>query len=176
MKTHSPETPPEIAPASMPGEPPPTMVNPVRDLRQLQHHTGATAGELREFLAQLRGKSPAEMLGAVASSNLVRGTVLAAIGTVLLLFLATAIPFALSGDRSDREATTDDASTSAAAADTAAEPASQAAQAPDDEGAGPSEVDPRRTAEILGLGEERHAPADINPLENAVDDLLKDLE
>lgn len=168
-------------------EPPAAMVNPVRDMRRLHRHAGASAAELRHFLAQLRGKSPAEMLGAVASSNLMRGTVIAAAGTAALLLLATAVPYAMSGrDEGGTTAAGGDSvgqneaagpvgNGSPAAGAAAADPADEAGP-PDPLASDPERVDPARAAQALGVDEERHAPADVNPLENAVDDLLRDLE
>lgn len=166
--------------AAVPGglhEPPAAMVSPARDIRVLQRHGGATAAELREFLTQLRGKSPAEMLGAVASSNLVRGTAVAAVGTLALLVLATAIPFAFSGSRSggNGEAPAEPVQ-QAAAADPAGAPVVETDDARTGEGDEQPATDARTTADLLGVGEERHAPPDVNPLDNALDDLLKDLD
>lgn len=165
-------------------EPPAAMVNPVGDMRRLHRHAGASAAELRHFLAQLRGRSPAEMLGAVASSNLVRGTAIAAIGTAALLLLATAIPFAFSGDGRETSAASEagPAATAPAAEANAGAPASpspaaaDAGEPPDPSAGDAPQVDPVRAAEALGVNEERQAPPDVNPLENAVDDLLRDLE
>ena len=38
------------------------------DLRQLKQNTSATVAELKAFLQELKGKSPQEMLGIVASN------------------------------------------------------------------------------------------------------------
>ena len=43
-----------------------------RDFKNLSRNVSATAGELREFLTQMKGKGPKEMLGLVAQSTLSR--------------------------------------------------------------------------------------------------------
>ena len=55
-------------------------------------HQAATA-ELRQFLSQMRGKSPKEMLGAVASSNLVQSTVTATAAITAAIIVFTVVPF-----------------------------------------------------------------------------------
>ena len=40
--------------------------SPKRDFKQLGQNSQAVVGELREFLSSLKGKSPKEMMGAVA--------------------------------------------------------------------------------------------------------------
>lgn len=60
-------------------------------LRQSLTQSGA---ELRSFVASLRGKSPAEAMGNVAQSKLMRGMVISAAAQAVLL-LAFTIPYAL---------------------------------------------------------------------------------
>ena len=40
-----------------------------RDLQQLKTHSAASVAELREFLAQMRGRRPQEVLGLVAGQS-----------------------------------------------------------------------------------------------------------
>ena len=47
-------------------------------------------GELRQFLSEMQGKSPQAMLGAVANSGLIRSTLTAAVGVVVVLFATSA--------------------------------------------------------------------------------------
>jgi len=130
----------------------------------MKTNSAATASELREFLKALRGKTPTEMLGVVASSSLFRSLVIATIGTVVLIALLTIVPFAWA-EIFDK---TDDAPPLPAKEEPAAEPKKA------DE---PSIDTPTTTpADTLGIGETKVAPAKSNPLENSNDDLLKDLE
>ena len=66
-----------------------------RDIERLKTGTAATTEELREFLGALKGRSPEEVMGVVAQSNLVGSTILAFFGTVLVFFVCTAIPYGL---------------------------------------------------------------------------------
>ncbi|NNM28064.1 MAG: hypothetical protein HKO57_00960, partial [Akkermansiaceae bacterium] len=71
------------------------LASPRADLRELSANTRATAAELEEFLRDLRGKSPQEMLGIVAASHLARALVLATIVVAAGTVLFTAIPFVM---------------------------------------------------------------------------------
>ena len=71
------------------------MMSPKRDLKQMGKNSQAVVGELREFLANLKGKSPKEMMGAVAESNLFLSMVVATVVMAVLLVAFTAIPYAL---------------------------------------------------------------------------------
>ena len=68
----------------------------VGDFHRLKVNGAATVAELRDFLAQTRGKSPQEVLGMVAGSNLVWSTLLATVITVVLMAAFTAGPYYLS--------------------------------------------------------------------------------
>jgi hypothetical protein len=133
------------------------------DLRELKGNSRATVQELQAFLRELKGKSPQEMLGVVAASQLARSLVLssALVGGGILLF--TAIPYFLGDDAKEIPAA-------------AAEPAPAPVAAPPVVAENPAveaKADPLST---LGVGEELTAPPDQNPLENKGDDFLKDLE
>lgn len=133
------------------------------DLRELKGNSRATVQELQAFLRELKGKSPQEMLGVVAASQLARSLALssALVGGAILLF--TAIPYFLGGDEKAAPAPT-----------TAAEPA----PAPPPPAVEPAPVEEKKPDPLstLGVGEELTAPPNENPLENKGDDFLKDLE
>jgi hypothetical protein len=131
------------------------------DLRELKGNSRATVQELQAFLRELKGKSPQEMLGVVAASQLARslGLSSAIVGGSILLF--TAIPYFFGDDPKEIPA--------AAAEPAPAPPPPAAEPAPVEE----KKPDPLST---LGVGEELTAPPDENPLENKGDDFLKDLE
>jgi hypothetical protein len=159
-----------------------------RDIHQARAGATASAEELREFVAQLRGRSPQEMLGMIAASNLVRATIQATVITVVFLAVFTVGPYAYS-----KMVKKDQPSAAPAAA-----PAAPAAKAP---APGPSAVagpggippvgavppgglppsvapgasGPRDPLSPLGVNEARSTDPDKNPLLNKNDDLLKDI-
>ena len=69
--------------AAKPGSGPGTKV--MRDFKQIQESGGASVTELREFLHTMKGKSPQEMLGTIAQSDLIRSTFISTVLCVLLL-------------------------------------------------------------------------------------------
>jgi hypothetical protein len=148
---------------------------PATEFRNLKRHGGASAAELRTFLNQLRGKSPKEMLGAVASSNLFQSTVRAAFGAAALIAVFTVLPFAWSKlvrrDRGDDAAPLSPSAetVSAGGGETALSPASPGSTATAPPGGDAVE----KVSRQLGIGESKDAPPSINPLESANDDLLK---
>lgn len=131
------------------------------DLRELRGNSSATVKELNEFLRQLKGKSPQEMLGVVTASGLVRSLVLSTALVFAAILIFTAIPYFFGGkkEQAAAEITRSPAAPPAAPQQSVSEPDAQ----PD----APS---------TLGIGEELAAPPNVNPLENAGDDFLKDLE
>ena len=156
-----------------PDTPPPergAMVSTKADLRQMKENSRATVEELQAFLRELKGKSPQEMLGLVAASHLVRSCVFATGLVAAGIALGTALPYAFGGKESPAKPTPLTAGT--------IEPSPAPTNPPEPVKPGPEEVskpadDPLST---LGVGEERTAPPDENPLEHKEDDFLKDLE
>lgn len=96
-----------------------------RDIHRAREGATATAGELREFVKQLKGRSPQEMLGIVAGSGLVRSTVLATVITVVFMVGFTVGPY-LYGKANPKQPVAD----AEAAAKAAAPAAPTAAAAP----------------------------------------------
>lgn len=148
-----------------------------RDLKRLKSDGAATVAELRQFLGQMHGRSPQEVLGLVAKSGLTLSILLATFLFAVLLVALTVIPYALR----DREA---EAAGPAAGQGTvaeegaAAEPdGSQPAPAASPGGeSGTAQPDPDRAVDALGIGETRVAEPDENPLENKLDNLLDGIE
>lgn len=133
----------------------------------MRKSTAATAAELREFLRALRGKTPTEMLGVVASSSLFRSLVTATIGTAVLIAVFTIIPFAW-GKIFERT----EPAPPLPVAEAPAKSTKPAAPEPaiDQPAAANPPID------ALGVGETKDAPPRSNPLESTSDDLLKGLE
>ena len=132
------------------------------DLRELRGNSQATVRELQEFLRQLKGRSPQEMLGVVASSQLARSLVQATVIVAAAILVFTAIPYFF-GNKEQAAATPP---VKAPAPETPAAPAPPEAKPA-------QETDP---LSVLGVGGNLPAPANENPLENSDDDFLKDLE
>lgn len=138
-----------------------------RDLRQARDGAFASAAELREFVKGLRGKSPQEVLGAVANSGLAQGVALATAGTIVLMALFTIGPYFIYPKVAPKPAKVEAASTSepAATSDVAA-PADKAAPASKN-----AASNAQQTLDKLGESETKTADPKVNPLDN-LDDLL----
>lgn len=139
------------------------------DLKKIRRNTAASSQEIREFLAQMRGKSPQEMLGMLASSSLVKCTTQAGLVWLIFIVVFTLGPWIWSSMNppAPKVAPPSAATTAPAAAAAAPAPAELKASEPT-----PS----AKVTEKLGIGETKEAPANQNPLEKASDDLLKDLK
>lgn len=134
-----------------------------RDFKNLKRNSSATAGELREFMREMRGKSPREMLGAVAQSTLVQSTVVSTVAIFILLMVLTAVPYAM-GDKETEQAAE------------AKEPAKGAGPQPKANPAvAPVAPAKKKAEEVLGVGgEKKGKPAEVNPFENKKGGLLDD--
>lgn len=139
---------------------------------QTKADVGATADELRAFIAQSRGKSPQEVLGMIAQSGLARSIALAAALVFGLLVIMTILPYAL-GDRGKpgktlppvAKDTKDDANSSSNAQ--TAKQASAANSNPPKTSKGDASTDPAKTLGISGMEDPNKTPDD--PLDNILD-------
>lgn len=138
------------------------------DIKQLHASSSAAAAELRKFLREMRGKSPQEMLGAVAQSDLVRSTLTAAGAMIVLLLVLTVVPFVW--------AKVNPKPVAAPPASAAPAPAEMPAAQTDAQPTPAATPNPQDIADTLGIGEQKPADPKVNPLENKADDLLKGLE
>ncbi len=147
-----------------------------RDFKGIKRNSTAIANELAQFMKQMKGKSPAEMLGAFAKSTLVRSGVVAAFILVSILILATAIPFALNNTQSAENTTTSPEPVTTptnTAPSVSASPAESTA--PTNQPNNNDSLNPKPVADKLGIGESKEGtPSEPNPFEST-DDLLKDL-
>jgi hypothetical protein len=143
---------------------PAPMASTRADLRQMSTNSKASVAELKTFLAELKGKSPQEMLGVVAASQLARSIILSTVLVIAAIGLFTVVPFLLKEDPAPEVVQAEPSSPSP--------PPETPAPAPT-EPESPATADPLSE---LGVGEERQAPPNENPLENNNDDFLKDLE
>ena len=138
------------------------MASTKADLRELRGNSQATVQEIQAFLRELKGKSPQEMLGAVASNSLVRSLCISTGLVAGALVLFTAIPYFNADDEPVPVAESVPAKKK-----TAEE------KAPETSPETPAAPDPLSS---LGVGGEIAAPPGTNPLEDKGDDFLKDLE
>lgn len=139
-----------------------SMASTKADLRELKTNSSATVQELQEFLSQLRGKSPQEMLGVVASSQLFRATILSIILVTGTIFALTAFPYFFG-----EEPTPD------------SEPVAEVIPAaPAPPVTGPKPTNPEKPVNLapLGVNDKLTAPPNTNPLEDQGGNFLKDLE
>lgn len=138
------------------------------DLQRVKAGSFASAAELREFVQNLRGKSPQEVLGTVANSGLIQGVAISTIGTILLMALFTAGPYFLFGkpvvkSKSDKPA------------EVSNEPKEVAKPTPADSKAAISsdpKANAQKTLDKMGESETKMADPKVNPLDKEVDDLL----
>ena len=169
-KPDAPAAPLGQAPAPAP------MASLTRDVKSLKRNSAAVSAELNQFMREMRGKSPREMLGAVARSSLVRSGFTAAVLLAIILFSATIIPFATRGDT--ESARQPDAPQPAALANKNAPPLPPATAAPAETNApaAPPAADKQKIADKLGIGETKQGqPSEPNPFEST-GDLLQELE
>ena len=146
-------------------EPNPPLVSTRAELRTLRNNSQATVAELKAFLGELKGRSPQEMLGMVAANQLVRATVhsLILIGAIIAIF--TVIPYFNRETPKQTASQAANDSPSPAPAETPAKPAESTAA--------PATAD---AIEELGIGEEKQAPPDVNPLDAGTGNFLEELD
>ena len=149
-----------------------------KDVKRLKADGSASAEELREFLGQLKGKSPQEMLGIVAESGLIKGMMTATIGTVAVLFVFTIGPWAygeLAGEPAQQQAIAKPTTSEDPAPDTPIDAASQAAAAAaavGDPGSQPpssvpgSQPDLGAATKARGIGQTKSGEPDLDSLLN----------
>ncbi len=148
-----------------------------RDLHRKDTHGAMTLTEMREFIRQLHGRKPSEVLGIVSGNSLVRATGEAVLYLGLVFAVLTVVPFLFasdekgSGSKAGPVAQADNDATSPVT--TPDNPvAGVAATAPGDDGAISAE-DAQKAVKAMGLGETKTADPDRNPLDN-LDSLLDD--
>ena len=142
------------------------------DMKRLHGDASATAAELREFVATLKGRSPQEVLGAIGESSLFQGIVQATVATLVVLVAFTIGPYLWAGpaDAAIETAATPTVATPDAGTDPAAGETADAATGD------VSATDAARAAQAMGIDETRPADPKVNPLDKNLDTLLDGLE
>lgn len=144
--------------------------------QQLRGHSSATAAELREFLGQLKGRSPQEVMGIVAQSSLFRGITTATIACAVLLVIFTVGPYVIYGGPNAQIPQKTVATSVVPAdsdADAAADQSTETAPTEQDDSTKP---DLAKAAQAMGIGETAEAAPDKNPLDSKLDNLLDGIE
>ncbi len=144
-----------------------------KDLRRMKTEGTASANELRQFIGQLKGRSPQEVMGAVAQSDLFRSIVLAAAGCAVLLVALTIIPYLLR-DRSTaattaQPATEVDKSSAVQSASTGEITSPAVAD-------GTGQPDLQRAAKAMGISDAAPADSDTKPLDDRLEKLLDGID
>ena len=147
------------------------------DIKGIKRNSTAVADELVHFMGELRGKSPAEMLGAFAQSTLFRSGIAATFILAAILLLATAIPFALEGGGATENITSQPTITPENTNSPATVPVTpEVAKSDTNEPSAVILTEPKPVADTLGIRETKEGtPSEPNPFETT-DDLLEDLE
>lgn len=146
------------------------------DVRRMKSAGSASVQELKEFLEflrQHRGKSSQELLGELGKSSLFQAMLKSTVGCLGLMAVLTVVPFFTAGEPQPK--TSNAAKKNAAAANTsvAATPTpAAAATAPSQTTGAPQGVDVDKARKAMGLDETKSAPADVNPREKDLDNLL----
>ena len=148
-----------------------------RDIKGIKRNSTAVADELVHFMGELRGKSPAEMLGAFSRSTLVRSGIAATFILTAILLLATAIPFALEGGGATENITSQPTITLENTNSPATVPVTpEVAKSNTNEPSAVIPTEPKPVADTLGIREAKEGtPSEPNPFETT-DDLIEDLE
>lgn len=154
------------------------------DLQRLKTHGSASVEELRDFISQMHGKSPQEVLGAVAESDLVRSTLIATAGFAVVLVALTIIPYAFSGNEQEAQAAASAESSNQETGSSGQNDPSlnqgTAYQVPVAPTGGPptasGQPNAQKAVDALGIGESKAADAKSNPLDKKVDSLLDGLD
>lgn len=165
----------------------------MHEMKNLRDNSAASAGELREFMKEFKGKSPQEMLGVLAQSGLVKCTAIATLGTLALLAAFTVGPYLL-GQKTDEKSRIEQLSAERkqledrlkklnavlAAHDRETKPAESTQKQPQTAQNQTIQAQPsnnpqqnlEQAAEVMGENGVKEAPANKNPLDKELDNLL----
>jgi len=150
--------------------------------RGIQTNGAASAAELREFLARMRGKPPQEVLGLIAQSSLARAMFLSTLITLALLAVTTVIPFAWNkatggAQQAAAKAAPEKRGASQSGGEQAGAARTESAASSTAAATSAKAADPKEAAlSKLGVGGTKTAPGSVNPLEGRADDILKDFD
>lgn len=146
-------------------------------IRRVMADGSETLAELQEFMGQMHGKSPQEVLGAVANSGLFRSTLVATIGFVVVLVGLSAASYYWKGTPEKENAK----AVPAAKPDKKQDDTNQKPQAGSSKQAAATATSTETTEKSgdptldnLGIGDTKQTDPNRNPLEDSLDNLLDD--
>ena len=155
------------------------MANIGHDLKNLRRNVSATADELRDFLGQMKGKSPKEMLGLVAQSTLTKGFMQSVVIFSALILVFTVIPFTIGLFNPEEEKKTATEESAPANPENNTQP-QDGSPTPNEDGTIQTPLGETATGnpviDKLGIGETKDAPKTVNPLDDTGDDLFDELK
>jgi hypothetical protein len=139
------------------------------DLARMKMNSAATIDELREFVGQLKGRNPQEVLGLVAQSGLVKGVLTATCWTLGLIAVFTIGPYFLIAPKEKK--TAEKPAPINVPNEAAVDPTKSALDVGSQGGAMTNQ---EKGVKLMQLDETKEAPADSNPLEkkSELDNLL----
>jgi hypothetical protein len=126
---------------------------PITDFRNLKEHGGASLSELKEFLSNLRGRSPQEVIGIVKTSLLIQSLIIATVATIAFLFVFTVAPYMIWGPQVTER------------------PKKPQPPVAKSDGT-PSSENTAKAVKAMGMDETKTADPKANPLEKDFDKLL----
>jgi len=139
------------------------------DVSRLKTNATATADELREFIAGLKGRSPQEVLGIVSETGLFTGIVQATVGCAILVAALTVLPWAMAEEEmptpvaaAESDSTADTETAAGSDSSDQAESAATSAQ-----------VDPAAAVKAMGEDEVKAPDAATDPLDSTLNNLLE---
>ncbi len=145
----------------------------ITDFRNLKEHGGASLSELKEFLSNLRGRSPQEVIGIVKTSLLIQSLVIATVATVAFLFVFTVAPYMIWGPQVAQKPKKPQP---VAAQPATPIPANTAAKTETKSDGTPSSENTAKAVKAMGMDETKAADPKANPLDRETDKLLDGLK
>lgn len=142
----------------------------ITDFRNLKEHGGASLGELKEFLSNLRGRSPQEVIGIVKTSLLIQSLVIATVATLAFLFVFTVTPYMIWGPQLAEKPKKPQSPVATQAV--APAPANATAKSETQSDGTPSSENASKAVKAMGMDETKTADPKSNPLEKDFDKLL----
>ena len=149
-----------------------------RDVKTIKKNTSTVANELNKFLVEIRGKSPNEMLGAFAKSNLVQSGITATIILFCILAITTIIPFVLNKNNTSKPNITIKTSVNTSPPNDPKKTITTqiSNNLETNKPVKTTSKEQESVAKTLGIGESKEGnPPEQNPFEST-DDLLQELE
>lgn len=149
---------------------PSSSYSPLRDMENIKQNGAASLDELKEFLGNLQGRSPQEVVGIVSASMLIQSMVISTIGALAVLAIFTVGPYLVYGAPKEKKLATPPPA-APAPAESAAQPAATGSTAKSGE---LTTEDKSKAMSKMGIDETKTSDPDKNPLDNKTFDNLLD--